>query len=44
MKAYSNTRDNIYLFKKSRYSNNITAVVVMDINGLVNTIRKLTDL
>ncbi len=36
MKAYSNTRDNIYLFKKSRYSKNITAVVFMDINGLVH--------
>ena len=36
MKAYSNTWDNIYSFKKSRYSKNVTVIVVMDEKVLVH--------
>jgi hypothetical protein len=36
MKAYSNTWDNIYLFKKSRYSKNVTVIIVMDEKVLVH--------
>jgi hypothetical protein len=35
MKKYLNTKDNIFLFKKSRYSKKITLIVVIDENGLV---------
>lgn len=35
MKAYSNTGKNIFLFKKSRYSKNVTVIACIDSKGLV---------